>query len=163
QQMRIRRLLELLVDLILFSTTNEQSYYRHLLLLEDLEQSVSENTDLEDFWGQRNANTDDYIMQHIQWIRQIESEINLNSCWYLLNRSPILESNQLRAGRIFSSFRSRFKKAFHLMTSNELIVTGYTYNWVYGSSSKAILMNCQPILFIAKSLSLNLISTYNIP
>lgn len=51
QQMRVRRLLELLVTLILFSTTNEQSYYRHLLLLEDLEQSLSENTDLQDFWG----------------------------------------------------------------------------------------------------------------
>ncbi len=33
QQMRVRRLLELLVTLIPFSTTNEQPHYRHLLLL----------------------------------------------------------------------------------------------------------------------------------
>jgi len=138
QQMRVRRLLELLVTLILFSTTNEQSYYRHLLLLEDLEQSLSENNDLQEFWGQKSANINDHIMSQIQWIRQIESEINLNLCWYLLNRSPIQASNKLRPGYIMSNFRSRLREALPLMTDPERISAGYTYNWVYGSSSEAI-------------------------
>ena len=138
QQMRVRRLLELLVTLVLFSTTNEQSYYRHLLLLEDVERSLSENNDLQEFWGQRSANIDDHIMSQIQWIRQIESEINLNLCWYLNNRSPVQAPNKLKPGNILSSFRSRLKKAFPFMSDAERIVAGFTYRRVYGSSSEAV-------------------------
>lgn len=138
QQMRVRRLLELLVTLILFANTNEQPYYRHLLLLEDLGQSLSENDDLQEFWGQRSANVDDHIRNQIKWIQQIEASVDLSRCWYLLNRKPIQASKQLSPGHILSSFRSRLKEAFHLMTDAERIVAGYTYNWVYGSSSEAI-------------------------
>ena len=138
QQMRVRRLLELLVTLIHFSTTNEQPYYRHLLLLEDLQQSLSENDDLQEFWGQRSANVDDHIKSQIQWIQQIEASIDLSKCWYLHDKKPIQTARQLYPGHILSSFRSRFMAAFPLMTDIERIVAGYTYNWVYGSSSKAI-------------------------
>lgn len=138
QQMRVRRLLELMVTLILFSTTNEQHYYRHLLLLEDLQQSLSTNIDLQEFWEQRSANIDDHITSLIQWIRQIEPNINLDLCWYLSNRKPIKASNKSHLRSIFSSFRSRLKEALPLMTDSERIIAGYTYNWVYGSSSEAI-------------------------
>lgn len=138
QQMRVRRLLELLVTLILFSTTNEQPYYRHLLLLEDLQQSLSENDDMQEFWGQRSANVDDHISRQIQWIKQIEASIDLSKCWYLPNRKPIQSPNKLRPRQILSSFRSRLKEALSLMTDAERITAGYTYDWVYGTSSEAI-------------------------
>lgn len=138
QQMRVRRLLELLVTLTLFSTTNEQPYYRHLLLLEDLQQSLSENYDMQEFWGQRSANVDDHIIRHVQWIQQIEANIDLSKCWYLLNRKPIQLPDKLRPGNILSSFRSRLKEALLLMTDAERITAGYTYDWVYGTSSEAI-------------------------
>lgn len=138
QQMRIRRLLEALVTLVLFSSTDAQPYYRHLLLLEDLEQSLSENGDLEAFWGQRSTNIDDHSRNQVQWIRQVEADIDLRRCWYLHERKPIKEPEKLRPGSILSSFRSRLKEAFPLMTDTERIVSGYTYNWVYGSLSEAI-------------------------
>jgi len=138
QQMRIRRLLELLVTLVHFSNTNEQSYYRHLLLLEDLEQSLSTNSDLQEFWGQPSENTKDYIALLIQQISQVECEIDLKQCWYLNSRIKITKNSNLHPGHIFSSFRDRFKEALPLMTDIERINAGYSYNWVYGSSSEAI-------------------------
>lgn len=138
QQMRVRRLLELLVTLTLFSTTNEQPYYRHLLLLEDLQQSLSKNDDMDEFWGQRSANVDDHISRQIQWIKQIEASIDLGKCWYLPNRKPIQSPDKLSPGHILSSFRSRLKEALPLMTDAERIAAGYTYDWVYGTSSEAI-------------------------
>ena len=138
QQMRVRRLLEALVTLVLFSSTDEQPYYRHLLLLEDLEQSLSENNDLEIFWGQRSTNVDDHIRRQVQWIRQVEADVDLSSCWYLRGPKPIKEPEKLEPGRILSSFRSRLKDALPLMTDTERIIAGYTYDWVYGSSSEAI-------------------------
>ena len=138
EQMRVRRLLEALVTLTLFSSTNEQPYYRHLLLLEDLEQSLSENYDMQEFWGQRSANVGDHIRNQIQWIQQIEASVDFNKCWYLRNKEPIQASEESRPGHILSSFRSRLKEALPLMTDAERIAAGYTYNWVYGSSSEAI-------------------------
>jgi hypothetical protein len=140
QQMRVRRLLEALVTLVLFSSTNEQPYYRHLLLLEDLNQSLSWNKDLETFWGQRSTNVDDHIRSQVQWIRQVEGDVDLSSCWYLPEheRKPIKEPQKLRPGYILSGFHSRFKEALPLMTDTERIVAGYTYDWVFGSSSEAI-------------------------
>jgi len=138
QQIRIRRLLELLVTLVLFSTTNEQPYYRHLLLIEDLEKNVSTNLDLEEFYGKRSANIDATIKRQIAWTRQVESEIDLNRCWYLRRRTPIKSAKKLRPGQLQSSIRSRVKEALPLMSATEMIVFGFTYNWVYGTSSEAI-------------------------
>jgi hypothetical protein len=138
QQMRVRRLLEALVTLVLFSSTDEQPYYRHLLLIEDLEQSLSWNRDLEAFWGQRSTNVDDHIRRQVEWIRQVEADVDLSSCWYLRGPKPIKEPEKLEPGYILSSFRSRLKDALPLMTDTERIIAGYTYDWVYGSSSEAI-------------------------
>ncbi|MEN8615199.1 hypothetical protein ABFB09_07990 [Dehalogenimonas sp. THU2] len=138
--MRIRRLLELLINLVLFSSTNDQAYYRHLLLLEDLAHNSGMDKDLYDFWGQSSLRIQDYTKSQIQWIHDAESKVDLVSCWYLKNQRPILRSTvkQLAAENILSSFRSRFKQALLSLTNTERITCGYSYYWIFGTSSENI-------------------------
>ncbi len=138
QQMRIRRLLELLVILILFTTTNKIPYYRHFLLLEELDQNLSENSDRLEFWGQQSQQITFRLERIVEQIRKVESEIDIDKCWYLQDRRSIQEKTKLRAGRVFNSFRSRIKTAYQYMSSTERVVAGYTYYWVYGCLSEDI-------------------------
>jgi hypothetical protein len=122
QEARIRRLLEVLLTLILFEETNEQEYYRHLLLLEELEDLLSGNADLQEFYGERSANIDESIKRQITWIKSHEKKIDISRRWYL-RTNP----DYSRVGNIFSSIRYRVRLAIPKMTNNEKIIFGFSY------------------------------------
>jgi hypothetical protein len=138
QHARIRRLLEVLVLLILFDDTNDQEYYRHLLLLEELDDMVSANADLKEFYGVRSANIDESIEHQVEWIRQVEPKIDISRCWYLAVRAPIGDPTSLRPGRTLSSIRSRVRAAMPAMTAGEKLLFGYSYGGMYGHASEAV-------------------------
>ncbi len=138
QHARVRRLLEVLVVLILFGETNDQEYYRHLLLLEELDDLVSANADLEEFYGARSANIDASIEHQVQWVRQVEPKVDVSRCWYLGERSPIGDPPTLRPGRILSSMRSRVRSAVATMTPVEKLLFGFSYGGMYGHASEVI-------------------------
>jgi hypothetical protein len=77
REARVRRLLEVLVMLILFEGTNEQPYYRHLLLLERLRGMLSEKDDIKEFFGISNTNLDDSIAMEVRWIEEVRSSLTL--------------------------------------------------------------------------------------
>lgn len=135
---RVRRLLEVLVVLILFESTNDQPYYRHLLLLEELEDLLGANMDLQEFYGARSANIDDSIDNQIQWIRKLENEIDLARCWYLNSKKPLADRNKLRPGGILSNIRTRLKLAMQTMTEFEKVIFGFSYAGFYGRASESI-------------------------
>ncbi len=132
---RERRLLELLVTMVLFTSTNEQPYFRHLLLLEELEEKLSANQDNLDFFGARNTNIDDSIASDISDIRHTESRVALGKAWYVQSPKPLAELPQLKPGRLFSSFRTRMKTALPLMTPPEKLLIRLTYGGGYGLAS----------------------------
>jgi hypothetical protein len=138
REARIRRLLEVLVMLILFEETNEQPYYRHLLLLERLRGMLSEKTDIEDFFDINNSNLDDSIAMEVQWIEEVERELDVSKCWYLYERKPVGKVKKLRGDHILSSMRKRIKTAVPLMNSREKLIFGLSYNAGYGRTSTAI-------------------------
>ncbi|MBW8036310.1 MAG: hypothetical protein FVQ79_11935 [Planctomycetes bacterium] len=138
QQARIRRLLELLVMLVLFSTTNDQPYYQHMLRFEALDDILSKNDDLKEFYGARNANLDHSISMHIDAIKEDEKQINLAKCWYLRKRSSIKMISNPLPGRILSSMRSRIRSSLPLMTNNEKLLFGFTYGASYGRASENV-------------------------
>jgi hypothetical protein len=134
---RVRRLLEVLVALILFESTNEQPYYRYLLLLEELEDILAANMDLQEFYGARSANIDDSIDRQVQWIRKHESEIDLTRCWYLHSKRPLADRDNLRPGAIMSNVRTRVKLAMPIMAESEKVIFGFSYAG-YGNTSESI-------------------------
>ncbi len=138
REARIRRLLEVLVMLILFENTNDQPYYRHLLLLERLNTLLSEKDDLKDFYGISNANLDDSIAFEVEYIRKIEKAVDLHKCWYLYSQKALGKLRDLRPGRLLSSMRTRIKSALPLMNSREKLIFGLSYNAGYGRTSTAI-------------------------
>ncbi|MFA5033952.1 MAG: hypothetical protein WC614_13170 [bacterium] len=138
QETRIRRLLEVLVMLILFDKTNEQPYYRHLLLIEQLEEFLSMNLDLKDFYGAQSMNIEDSIDNQINWIQKVESEIDLQKAWYLRERTRLKPRNELRPGQILSNMRGRIKDATIIMHDREKLLFGFSYFGRYGHASEMI-------------------------
>jgi len=138
QDARLRRLLEVLLVLILFSQTNEQAYYRHLLLLEYLEDLLAANSDQYEFYGSRSRNVDASITLQVDSIRQLEPKLHLAQCWYLERRKPLPALAQLRPGKIFSSVRARLKAALPHMLFREKLLFRFTYAAGYGTASEGV-------------------------
>jgi hypothetical protein len=149
QHMRQRRLFEVLITLVMFETTNEQEYYRHLLLLENLDERLAANYDLQEFYGVRSRNIDFSIAFTIKEIRQIENTIDVSKCWYRHPnlRLPLPELNQLRPGKILSSFRSKLISALPLMSDNEKLLFGFSYAG-YAQKSESVHYQTNPPNFV---------------
>lgn len=143
QNARERRLIELLLTLILFETTNSQEYFRDLLLLEDLDDLLSSNADLEEFYGARSSNIDNSISQRVAEIRQVEGTIDLSRAWYRAKRTPLPHQDRLRPGSLLSSVRSRVRTALPLMSARERLLVGFSYAG-YGQASESIHYSTNP-------------------
>ena len=135
QDLRRRRLLEVLVELICFRKTNEQDYYRHLLLLRDLENSLSMQKDLRDFYACHSAKLTAQMEPTTGWLRELEHDgLDLARCWYLRN-SPLTGS--VSPGQILSSFRRRLKLALGAAAEHEKLVLGLSYRG-YSQASQGV-------------------------
>jgi hypothetical protein len=143
QNARKRRLIELLVTLVLFETTNSQEFYRDLLLLEDLDDLLSSNADLEEFYGARSANIDNSVAQRLADIRRIEGSVDLSKAWYRAQLAPLPQQDRLRPGRLLSSVRSRVRAALPLMAARERLLVGFSYAG-YGQASESIHYSTNP-------------------
>ncbi|HSW00128.1 MAG TPA: hypothetical protein VLI39_08150 [Sedimentisphaerales bacterium] len=152
-QSRMRRDLEVLINLVLFSQTNEQPYYRHFLLIEELNNLLGANSDLEEFYGRRSANIDDSIARLTQRINHMEAEVDLGKCWYLRTEKPLGRTKDLRAGRLLNSTRNRLMRALALMSDHEKAMSHFSYRG-YGQLSKAVhyVANRQDFLLDARQL-----------
>ena len=135
---RQRRLIEVLVTLVLFETTNEQGYFAHLLLLEEIDIRVSSNADRKEFYGARSANLDATIDKDIASARALEATLDLTRAWYLKSRGPLPDRSKLSPGRIFSSVRERIRLCLPLTTDHEKLVLGLTYRAGYGLASESV-------------------------
>jgi len=131
---RERRLLEVLVTLVLFTTTDDQPYYRDLLLLEQLDDALAVNTDLAEFHGAESANVNESIDHWFEQIRNNEEKIDLAKAWHRKSQTPLPKRQKLRPGNLLSSVRKRIKSAIPLMTDHEKLVFGLSYAGYSGAS-----------------------------
>lgn len=124
-----RKLMEGLISLINFTSTNEVPFYYHLLLLQELEHYSGMLREQKDFFGQGNALTEKTVAFIRQQIQHVEDEITeLSNCWYLTETKPI-EKRKNR--QIISSLRQQFKRALSLSTHSEKTALCYTYGQSY--------------------------------
>ena len=137
-QARERRLLELLTVLVLFATCNEQDYYRHLLLLEELDDLVAARDDRKEFYGVPSNNVIDSIAHQSEWTREVAGSLDGKKIWYSVDSVDLSQPEKLRPGRILSSQRQRIRRALPLMTPGERLLFGLTYGASYGEASETI-------------------------
>ncbi len=131
-----RKTLEVLIDLVCFSQTNEDPYYRHLLLLRDLRRELSIQQDLTTFYGAPSRNVEWSINRVYEEIRELEAnDIDFARVWYA--RQP-LAAVPARPDGILTSVRGRLQAALPLMQPHEKLSIGLSYARAYGSTSDDI-------------------------
>jgi len=136
QSFWVRKALELLIDLVCFSETNENAYYRHLLLLQELREHVSNQQDLTTFYGAPSNNVDWSIRRAFEKTREIEeAEVDFGRVWYA--RDP-LKSVPKTPGGILTSVRHRLRTALPPMHPHEKLTVGLSYARAYGTVSADI-------------------------
>lgn len=128
-----RKLLEGLVLLINFSSTNESNYYYHFLLLQELEHYRGMLKEQEDFFQHGSALTGKTVGRLVQQVERIETDMGLlTKCWYLPDPKPV---HKRKAWPVLASLRQQLKSALSVATRREKTALGYTYGLSYGEMS----------------------------
>lgn len=131
-----RKLAEVLVTLICFSTTNKVKYYYHYLSIADLQRYEAVIQEQRDFFSGASSTTENAVAQLRRKIETTEGGIdNLGKCWYLKNKQSIQNH---RRGPLLSSFRQRFIEALSISSLREKTALVYTYGKGFSEASRNI-------------------------
>lgn len=130
QNLWIRKLIEILVNLINFQDTNVNEAYRIFLSAENLNLFLGKQKDFKDFYAFKSGNVDSSIQGYAQRIENDLKTLGLKSIWFL-------DGGRLKAQipPVFSSILSRYKRALPLATDNEKLVLGATYHHIFSMAS----------------------------
>jgi len=136
QFLHIRRLTEILVDLINFSQTNSNVHYDHYLLYKELAEHQRRKLDFDRYFNCDNLNTVSAIDLTKRSIGEAEKKLQLADCWYLdsRNRKP-------RGNSQLASFKVCFDNALPYATKAERLVLGLYYGQAYREPSQSIHLN----------------------
>jgi hypothetical protein len=134
QQFRARKLAEVLVDAILFSTTDDQAHYADYFLLQELNECARSQEDRCEFWGFHNRNTEWSANWLCEQIRTLEKAgLNPKTRWYVRDSAP-LNDKWMKKGVPFSTFRDRYKKILPVALPSEFNTLGKSYIHAYSMS-----------------------------
>jgi hypothetical protein len=134
QQFRARKLAEVLVDAILFSTTNDQAHYGDYFFLYELNECARSQEDRHEFFGFHNKNSEWSANWLCEEIRSLEKAgLDPKSRWYIKDGN-LLNEKWTKKGVPFSSFRDRYKRILPIAFPSELTVLGKSYVHAYGMS-----------------------------
>lgn len=135
QSLWVRKLLEVLINLINFDGTNSDEHYRHYLLYADLERTLSAAADLEEFYGCESRNLREGHSWTVDRIKKLESAgISREDCWYLTDK-PL---EHMRPGGVFTSIRKRIRLALPRADSTERMAIGLSYESVFSRMSRSL-------------------------
>jgi hypothetical protein len=135
ERLRSRRLCELLSQLVLFAQRDEEPYYRHFLLLEELSAAHWYNEDLQTFHGARSAWVQFGIDRTADEVTTVEATIDFAHAWYAAYRPPF---NAAQWRNTLTSARNRIRTALLNMSDFERLSMGTTYDEAFGQPSAAI-------------------------
>lgn len=129
--LRVRKLTELTAQLILFSYTNEQQYYKDYLCVSEMIAYLNDQSDRMEFYAYESRNAED----HINYLKSIIDTLEKNGLdparrWYLKQNSSI---NAIIKPK-YSSFRERYKKILSYGKADEITLIGKSYRHAYAES-----------------------------
>ncbi|HAO79357.1 MAG TPA: hypothetical protein DCQ92_10335 [Verrucomicrobia subdivision 3 bacterium] len=138
QQFRARKLAEMLVDAILFSTTNNQAHFGDYFFLHELDECARSQEDRYEFFGFHNKNAEWNANWLCEEIGNLEKAgLEPKSRWYIKN-GEVLNEKWGKKRVPFSSFRDRYKKILPIALPSELTVLGKSYVHAYSGMSKDV-------------------------
>lgn len=124
-----RRLLEALVTLINFSTTNQNEYYAHFLAVQEFERERYHAIDERDFFGESSELTKRKLSIVQRRVDEARTHLPVPPCcWYLT------AGDQYK----IATLRSQYLKALKLARSAEKTALGYTYQLSFGAASERL-------------------------
>lgn len=127
-----RKLLEGLVLLVNFASTNDLVFYYHLLLLQELRHYRGMLREQEHFFQYGNDLTKKTVDLLIDRVEMVENEIgDLSKCWYL----PPPKKVSKRPWQTIASLKMQLKAALKVASDQEKRALGYTYDFSYGETS----------------------------
>lgn len=147
QAVWVRRLSEVLITLICYQKSNEDIYFYHRLLVEDLDRALYRAFEQREFFGLENSKIlqHDITMLH-QRIRDAEKQAGFDpdKCWYLhqvirLGDKPV---ERLKPG-VMSSILKQARLALSCGTDTERRTLGYSYG--VGISEPSELLHFTPL------------------
>jgi hypothetical protein len=131
QQFRARKLVEVLVDAILFSTTNDPAHYRDYFFLHELNECARSQDDRNEFFGFHNKNAEWNAKWLCGEIRTLENAgLDSKSRWYI-RAGKVMNKEWTTEGVPFSTFRQRYKQILSIALPSELTVLGKSYVHAY--------------------------------
>ncbi len=150
QHLWLRKLVELLSDLLLFESTNTQEHYRLFLTCELLDAYLGLQRDFMEFFSCQNLNAQESIKLFRSTVEECGKSVDLKKVWFL-NHSTNWDK-PLKAGNQFCSTRARYKLALQQADANQKITLGVSYENAYATPSRSIHANIGgPSLEISQS------------
>lgn len=116
--MWLRKLTEILVEVVCFQQSNTHNYYRHYLILQDLRSAEIAQLHYKDFYGTKNHNIDHQINDLKNWDAKILEKLDKDKVWY------VTKDKKNNPTTKFKSFGLRLKENHKLFTKNQLINIG---------------------------------------
>jgi len=129
--LRVRKLTELIAEVILFSYTNEEIYYKDYLYFSEMIAYLNDQSDREEFYAYRSNNADDYIGELRLMIKGLEKDMDPLKRWYLKKAFPIDKIAEPR----LSGFRDKYRIILSYKKSDEITLLGKSYRHAYGEST----------------------------
>lgn len=124
QLLCMRKLVELLVDVLCFGLTNEQAYYRRYMLIAALEHAHRLSGDWRTYFSCENRMMAT-VGQALRTALDTQLGYDETLCWFGAKNGKS------------SSVASRFRKAMSVADPAERISLGFSYNMSYGFASRS--------------------------
>lgn len=138
QNLWIRKLTEILSDLVLFDSTNTPIHYKLYLTCRQLEAYLGLQKDFSEFFNCENLNAQHSISDMTERIAEIGKSINLKDVWFLNNNFSL---HKLGPGQVFESLRTRYRLAATKCTDEQSIALNVSYERAHSGPSRSIHLN----------------------
>lgn len=129
--LRVRKLTELAAQLILFSYTNEDVYYKDYLYFSEMISYMNDQSDRSEFYGYKSENAEDCIADMKSKIKNLEQNgLDISKRWYLQEQKPIDEIRKPK----HSTFRGKYQRILSYKRADEITLIGKSYRHAYSES-----------------------------
>jgi hypothetical protein len=134
----VRKLTEVLIELVHFTRTNEDPYYRHYLLKQVIEDYERANTDYGRYFSEASGNIAYMLDMFRTTATKVESQLDVARCWYL-------QATKRGRGPKLANFRELLDSALPDATKPEKLALGLSYQSAYSRPSKSIHWSIGPV------------------
>ena len=133
----IRKMTELLAELMLFSKINDDAYYRHFMLVKDLKSLNDTIKNTKTAYGCHIQNYQKQVDDISKEITDLEATaVDIQKCWYLANNGKKGRVSGIK-GKL-STLDERINSAFEIANPNQIIALGTSFEEGYANFSTAI-------------------------